>query len=77
MCDRKDLTFKQVADELSRLPLIFDELYPEFFDIKFTLIKLIKRWIDLEEKTDQYSVLGMQRINNNFEELTDRLNVLL
>jgi hypothetical protein len=75
--DRTDLTLGHFADELDQLPLISDELYPEFFDIKFTSMTLTKRWIDLEGKTDAESIREMQIINEKFEELDDRLNVLL
>ena len=75
--DRTDLTLGQFAYELTQLPLISDELYPEFFDIKFTLMKLTEKWIPLEDKTDEESVYEMQMINEKFEELDDRLNVLL
>jgi hypothetical protein len=54
--DRTDMTLEQFAYELSQLPLISDELYPEFLDIKFTAMKLTKRWIELEEKTDEESI---------------------
>jgi len=40
-------------------------------------MKLTKRYIELENKTDADSLLELQRINKKFEELTDRLNVLL
>lgn len=75
--DRTDLTLGEFADELSQLPIISKELYPEFFDIKFTSMKLTKKYIDLENKTNADSVSEMQKINEKFEELTDRLNVLL
>lgn len=75
--DRTDLTLEQFANELSLLPVISDELYPEFFDIKFTSMKLTKRWIELEEKTDGESLRELEEINLKFEILTDRLNVLL
>ena len=75
--NRTDLTLGNTAEELSQLPLISDELYPEFFDIKFTSMKLTKRYIELETKTDAESVRELQIINNKFEELDDRLNVLL
>jgi len=75
--DRTYLTLEQFADELSLLPVISDELYPEFFNVKFTSMKLTKRYIELEEKTDGESLREMQRINEKFEELDDRLNVLL
>jgi hypothetical protein len=75
--DRTDLTLGEFADELSQLPLISDELYPEFFDIKFTSMKLTKRYIELENKNDEGSVQEMQMINEKFELLNDRLNVLL
>jgi len=75
--DRTNLTLEQFTDELSQLTLMSDELYPEFFDIKFTSMKLTKRYIELEEKTDEESKRELQEINAEFEELTDRLNVLL
>jgi hypothetical protein len=74
--DRTDLTLEQFADELAQLPLISEKLYPEFFDIKLTSMKLTRRYIELEDKTDAESVLEMQRINEKFEGLDDRLNVL-
>ncbi len=40
-------------------------------------MKLTKRYIELDTKTDEDSVREMQMINKKFEELTDRLNVLL
>jgi len=75
--DRIDLTLEQFAYELSQLPLISDELYPEFFDIKFTSMKLTKRAIELEVKTDEGSIREMKEINAKFEELTIRLNMVL
>lgn len=74
--DRIDLTLGNIAEALSQLPLISDELYPEFFDIKFTSMKLTKRYIELEGKTDTESVLELDEINQKFELLNDRLNVL-
>ena len=52
-------------------------MYPEFFDIKFTAMKLTEKWIPLEDKTDEESIREMKLINEKFEELDDRLNVLL
>ena len=75
--DRTDLTLGEFAEELSKLPLISDELYPEFFDIKFTAMKLTEKWIPLEDKTDEESIREMQMINEKFGELEDRLNVLI
>ena len=75
--DRTDLSLGKFAEELSQLPLISEELYPEFFDIKFTSMKLTKRYIELEGKIDADSVRELQRIKDKFEELDDRLNVLL
>ena len=75
--DRIDLTLHQFADELSKLGLISDELYEEFFDIKFTAMKLTKKAIELEVKTDQESIRELKEINSKFEELTIRLNMLL
>ena len=39
-------------------------------------MKLTKRYIDIETKTDEKSVLELQKINEKFEELDDRLNVV-
>ena len=75
--DRTDLTLEQFAYDLSILPEISDELYPEFFDIKFTSMKLTKRWIELEEKTDESSIRELDEINKKFDELTLQLNLLL
>ena len=75
--DKTDMTLEQFAYELSQLPLISDELYSEFFDIKFTSMKLTKRRIELEDKSDEESLREMQRINEKFEELDDRMNILL
>ena len=75
--DRTDMTLEQFAYELSLLPVINDELYPEFFDIKFTSMKLTKRWIELEEKTDDESLHEMQRINEKLSELDVQINVLI
>ena len=75
--DRTDLTLEQFADELSKLELIPDELYEEFFDIKFTSMKLTNKWIELEEKTDEESVRELKEIDAEFEELTTRLNMVL
>ena len=58
--------------------MISDELYPEFFDIKFTSMKLTKRYIELETKTDaKIQFVKCRSYNEKFEELDDRLNVLL
>lgn len=75
--DRTDLTLGEFAEKLSQLPIISDELYPEFFNIKFTVMRLTKKYIELEEKADDDSVREMQMISEKFEELDDRLNVLL
>ena len=75
--DRTDLTLEQFADELAQLPLISEKLYPEFFDIKLTSMKLTRRYIELEDKTDAESVREKNEINRQFELLNDRLNVLL
>ena len=75
--DRTNLTPEQFANELSKLEIIPDELYEEFFDIKFTAMKLTKRAIELEVKTDEESIRELKEINSKFEELTIRLNMLL
>jgi hypothetical protein len=75
--DRTDLTLGEFAYELSRLSQISDELYPEFFDIKFTSMDLAKRFIMIETKTDAESLREKKMINEKFEELNERLNNLL
>jgi len=75
--DRTDLTLDEFASELSLLPVISDELYEEFFDIKIECMGLTKRWIELEDKTDEESIRELEEINNQFELLNVRLNVLL
>lgn len=75
--DRTDLTLGEFADELDNLPIISDDLYPEFYDIKYSAMEQTQRAIELENKTDADSLSEMQRINEKFEELDDRLNVLL
>ena len=75
--DRTDLTLGEFADELSQLPLISDELYPEFFDIKFTSMKLTKRYIDLENKTDAESVCEIQIIKENHKDLKNKIKFYL
>ena len=75
--DRTDLTLGEFANELAKLPAISEYLYSEFFDIKFTSMKFTKRFIELENKTDAESLREMLIINKKFEELDDRLNVLL
>jgi hypothetical protein len=75
--DRTDLTLKEYAYELSQLPVIPDNQYEEFFDIKFTSMKLTQRFIEIETKTDEESLREKNEINQEFELLTDRLNVLL
>jgi len=37
-------------------------MYPEFYDIKIESMRLTKRYIELENKTDAESVCEMQRI---------------
>ena len=41
------------------------------------IMKLTKRYIELETKTDEESLREKNEINQEFELLTDRLNVLL
>jgi len=75
--DRTGLTLEEFADVLSKLELIPDELYEEFFDVKFTAMKLTKRAIELEVKTDEESIRELKEIDAEFEELTIRLNMVL
>ncbi len=77
MYDRIDLTLGEFAEELSQLPIISNDLYPEFFDIKFTSMKLTERYIELEEKTDDDSVREKNEINKKFDKLSVELNLLL
>ena len=75
--DRTNLTLEQFAEELSQLPVISADLYPEFYDIKMESMRLTKRYIELETKTDEESLREKNEINQEFELLTYRLNVLL
>ena len=75
--DRTDLTLGEFANELSQLPVISEEFYPEFMNIKLKVMDLTKRYIELETKTDANSIREMDEVNQQFELLTDRLNVLL
>jgi phosphoribosyl-dephospho-CoA transferase len=75
--DRTDLTLGQFNSEPSQIPLISENEYSEFLDIKLTSMKLTKRFIELESETDVESICELDEINNKFEELTERLNVLL
>ena len=72
-----DMTLGEFAEELSKLSVISEESYPEFLKIKFKVMDLTKRYIELETKTDSDSVRELNEINHQFELLTDRLNVLL
>jgi hypothetical protein len=75
--DKTDLTLGEFSEELSQLPIISDEQYPEFCDIKVTSMKLTKRYIELENKADEDSIRELEKIDKKFKELDNRLNVLL
>ena len=75
--DKANLTLEQFAEQLSQLSIISDDLYPEFYDIKMESMRLTKRYIEIETKTDEESLREKNEINQEFELLTDRLNVLL
>jgi len=75
--DWTNLTIGEFAQELWQLPIISDDLYPEFYDIKMESMRLTKRYIELETKTDEESLREKNEINQEFELLTDHLNVLL
>jgi hypothetical protein len=76
--DRTNLTFEQFAEQLSQLTIIIsDEQYPKFYDIKMESMRLTRRYIELETKTDEDSLREKNEINQEFEVLTDHLNVLL
>ena len=75
--DRTDLALGEFAEQLSQLPEISADLFPEFYDIKFKAMDLTKRYIELKIKNDKKSILEKQKINQKFKELDNRLNVLL
>lgn len=75
--DRTDLTLGEFANELSQLPVISTESYPEFLKIKFKVMDLTKRYIELETRTDTDSVREKKEISKKFDELTIELNVIL
>jgi hypothetical protein len=75
--ERTNLTLGEFANLLFHLPVISKESYPEFLSIKFKTMDLTKRYIDLETKTDEESLLEKKEIKEKFEELDDRLNNLL
>ena len=75
--DKTNLTLEEFVDHLAQLPLIPHELYPEFYEIKTTSMKLTKRAIELEVKTDEESIRELLEIDAEFEELTIRLNIIL
>lgn len=75
--DRIDMTLGEFANELSQLPVISDESYPKFMDIKFKVMDLTKRYIELENKTDADSVCEKKEISKKFDELSIELNLLL
>jgi hypothetical protein len=75
--DRTNITIGEYAYELYQLPLVPDNLYEEFYDIKITSMKLTQRFIQIESKTDEKFLREKNEINQEFELLTDRLNVLL
>lgn len=75
--DRIDMTLVEFANELSQLPVISEEIYPEFLEIKFKVMDLTKRYIELETKTDADSVREKNEINKKFDELSVELNLLL
>jgi len=75
--DRTDLALGEFAEQLSQLPEISADLFPEFYDIKMESMRLTRRYIELEIKTDTDSLREKNEINQEFELLTDRLNDLL
>ena len=75
--DRTDMTLGEFANELSELPVISAEAYPEFMNIKFKVMDLTKRYIELENKIDTDSLIEKKEISKKFDELTLELNVLL
>ena len=75
--DSTDFALGKFAEQLSQLPEISADLFPEFYDIKMESMRLTRRYIELEIKTDTDSLREKNEINQEFELLTDRLNVLL
>ncbi|MBV6418854.1 MAG: hypothetical protein DAHOPDDO_00064 [Ignavibacteriaceae bacterium] len=75
--DRTDMSLGEFANELSQLPVISEELYPEFMNIKFKVMDLTKRYIEMEGKDDAKSIREMNKINQKFDELSVELNLLL
>lgn len=75
--DQTDMTLGEFVNELSQLPVISDESYSEFLGIKFKVMDLTKKYIELETKTDADSLYEKKEINKKFDELTIELNVLL
>ena len=77
MYDKTNPTLEELASELSQLPILPDQQYPEFYEIKMESMRLTKRYLELETETNEDSVRELEEINQQFELLTDRLNVLL
>ncbi|MBK9096894.1 MAG: hypothetical protein IPM14_02000 [bacterium] len=75
--DRTDITLGEFANELSELPVISAEAYPEFLEIKFQVMDLTKRYIELETRTDTDSIREKKEISKAFDELTIEFNALL
>lgn len=75
--DRTEMTLGEFANELSQLPVISEDSYFEFLEIKFKVMDLTKRWIELEGKNDSESIREMDGINTIFDELSIKLNLLL
>ncbi len=75
--DSTDMTLGEFANELSQLPVISEESYPKFLEIKFKTMDLTKRYIELENKIDSDSLIEKKEISKKFDELTLELNVLL
>ena len=77
MYDKTNPTLEELASELSQLPILPDQQYPEFYEIKMESMILTKRYIELETETNEDSVRELNQFNQQFELLTDRLNALL
>ena len=70
--DRTDLTLGELQNNFRNYQNSAD-LYPEFYDIKYSAMEQTQRAIELENKTDAESLREMQRINEKFEELDDTI----
>ena len=72
-----ELTLSELTYGLSKLPLIPNNLYPEFYDIKILMAHLMNRSIELEDKTDMASKKELVKISKEMEDSDRRLKSLI